>query len=125
VLRAPQARLSGAGGPGWRGGTGWPLGPGGDRAALRALASVPSRRVRPTGVATQIGAAPGADGAVAPARAGEPRPQSSGAVPVADEVVGGAVDLCPRAGGRADEQCVGTNAATGGAVAQGELRVGQ
>jgi hypothetical protein len=51
--------------------------------------------------------APGPAGAAAAPWAGEPRPQSGGALPGADEVVGGAVDHCPNRGGGADQQCRG------------------
>src|SRR5258708_7384233 len=118
MLGAPQTRLPGPGGPGWRSGADWPLGPGGGWAALRALAPVPNRRVRPKGVAAAVDPAPSAAGAAAAAWAGEPGPQSGGVLPGADQVVGGAVDVCPGGRGRADQQRLGARLASHGAVAQ-------
>jgi hypothetical protein len=57
--------------------------------------------------------------------AGEPGPQSRGAVPGADEMVAGPVDLCTGGKRGADQQWVGARSAAGGVVAQGQLRVGQ
>jgi hypothetical protein len=53
--------------------------------------------------------------------AGEPGPQSGSAMPGAEEVVAGPLDLRSRGRGRADQQCVRARLATGGAVAQGLL----
>src|SRR5262249_47824418 len=96
-------RLPGSGGPWWRGGTDWPLGAGGDRAALCALAPLPSRGVRPPGITPPAGAAPSPAAAVAAAWSGQPRWESGGAVPAAPEVVAGSLDVCPHGRGGADQ----------------------
>src|SRR5215208_7609614 len=124
MLGAPETRLSGPGGPGWRGGAHRALGAGGDRAAVRALAPLPIGGVRSPGVAPAAGPTPGEDGAAIATRAGERGPQSRGALPRADEVVGGVVDLCPSGRRGADEQCSGARPAPGSAVAEGELWLG-
>src|SRR5262249_22200520 len=120
---ATQKGLPGIGGPGWRGGAYWALGARRNRAALCAVAPPPGRRVRPPRVATAAGTTPGQDGAVAATWAREPGPKSGGALPGADEVVGGGVDLCPRGWRGANEQCSGAGPAPRGAVAERELRV--
>src|SRR4051812_1094280 len=125
MLGAPQTRLPGPGGPGWGGGARRALGAGGDRATVRVLAPFPRRGVQSAGVAAAVDPAPGPAGAATPAWAGDPGPESGGVVPGADEVVGGAVDLCPGRGRGADEQCVGADVAANRAVAPGQLRVGQ
>src|SRR5438105_14271059 len=98
-----ETRLPGPGGPWWRGGTDWPLGAGGDRAAMCAVAPLPRRGVRPPGITPPAGAAPGEDGAAITPRRGEPRPESGRAVPAAPEVVAGPLDVYPRGRGGADQ----------------------
>src|SRR3954468_19824640 len=121
---SPEAPLSGPGGPGWGSGADRALGAGRNRAALCCLASVLSRRVRPPRVATAADPAPGTAGAVAPARARQPGPESGRIVAGGAQVVARAVDLC--AGGRrgADQQRSGARPTAGGALAQGELWLG-
>src|SRR5437867_13271269 len=103
MLGAPQTRLPGPGGPGWGGGAGRPLGTGGDRAAIHALAPLPRRGVRASRPAAALDSTPGATGAATAPWAGDLGPQGRGVVPRADEVVGSAVDLCPRGESRADQ----------------------
>jgi hypothetical protein len=81
--------------------------------------------VRSPGVTPAVGAAPGPAGAATAAWAGEPGPQGCGVVPGAGQVVGSTMDLCAGRRRRAHEQCSGACPATGGAVAQGQLRGGQ
>src|SRR5262249_48382050 len=69
--------------------------------------------------------APGAAGAGLAARAEEPGRTRGGAVPGAEEVVAGAMELCPRGGRRADQLCVRACLATNRVVAPGLLRVRQ
>src|SRR5207248_6466521 len=99
----------GLGGPRWRGGVGRPLGPGRNRAPFCSLAPISSRRVRPPGVAPPADTSPGSARTATATWAGDPGPESGGVVPRANEVVAGAVDLCP--GGRrgADEQWGGAD----------------
>src|SRR5215208_6434122 len=106
MLGTLEAGLPGLGGPRWGSAADWPVGTGRNRAALRAVEPLPSRGVRPEGVMASADPAPGEDGAVTGTRAGEPRPEGGGALPRADEVVGGAMDLCAGGGRRADQQCV-------------------
>src|SRR3954447_25165571 len=105
MLGALETGLPGAGRPRRGGGTGWALGAGRDRAAVCALAPLPSRRVRPTRFTATAGPAPGEDGAATAARAGEPGQESSGALSGVGEVVGSAVDLCQGRGYGANQQC--------------------
>src|SRR5438067_59959 len=109
MLGAPPTRLPGPGGPGWGGGAHRTMGARRNRAALCPVAPLPRRGVRPPGVATAADPAPGPAGAATAAWAGDPGPESGGIVPGADQVVAGAVDLCP--GGRrgADEQWGGAD----------------
>src|SRR5262245_46185360 len=87
-----EASLPGLGGSRWRGGAHRPVGAGRDRAAVCSLAPLPSRGVRPPGVAPTAGPLAGPVGAVAAAWAGDPGPQSGGAVSGVQQVVGSAVD---------------------------------
>src|SRR6266571_735273 len=103
MLGAPQTPLPGAGRPGWRSRAHRALGARRDRAAVSAVASLPSRGVRPAGVAAAVDPAPGAAGAATAAWAGKPGSESGGVVPGADEVVAGAVDLCAGGGRGTDE----------------------
>src|SRR5262249_50672398 len=123
MLGASQTALPGLGGPWWRSGAGWPVGPRRNRAAVHLLALLPHRRTRPPGAAAPSDPAPSAAGAAAAAWAGEPGPQSGGVVPGAHQVVAGAVDLRARGGRGTNKQCVGARPAPGRAVAQGQLRV--
>src|SRR5437868_10302747 len=125
MLGTSEAGLPGLGGSGWRRGTDWALGAGRNRATVRAVASVPSGGLRPPGVAPPADPAPGPAGAATAAWPGQPGPEGSGAVPAVEEMEAGAVDLCPRAGGRADQQSVRARPAPGRAVAEGQLRVRQ
>src|SRR4051794_39832721 len=125
MLRAPETGLSGADRPRRGGGVHWTLGTGGERATVCALAYFPGQGVQPDGVAATTDPAPGAAGAAITARAGEPGPEGGGAVPRAEQVVAGAVDLCPCGRRRADQQCGRARSAPGGAVAQGQLRLQQ
>src|SRR5712692_5820861 len=125
MLGAPEAVLPGLGGPRWGGSADWALGAGRHRAAVRPVASVPRWGVRSAGVTPPAGPPSGTTGALAAARPGEPGPESGGLVPGADEVVDGAVDLCPRGWRGADQQCSGARPAPGRAVAEGQFRVGQ
>jgi hypothetical protein len=81
--------------------------------------------LRPPGVAAAADPGPDPAGSATVAWAGEPGSQSRGVVPRPDQVAGGVVDLRP--GGRrgADEQCRRARPAAGGAVAQGEFRLGE
>src|SRR5215211_5416212 len=124
MLGALEAGLSGLGGPRWGGAADWPVGTGRNRAALRAVAPLPSRGVRPGGVVAPADPAAGEDGAVTGTRAREPRSQSGSAVPGTEEVVAGTLDLCPCRWRGADEQCGRTCATARRTVAQGVFRVG-
>ena len=77
------------------------------------------------GVAATAGPTPGTDGATAVARRGQCGPESGGAVPWAQQMVGGAVDLRAGGGRRANQQCLRTRPASGRVVAQGKLWLGQ
>src|SRR5438067_913298 len=113
MLGAPQTRLPGPGGPGWGGGAHRTLGIGRSRAALCALAPLPRRRVRARRSAAALDSTPGATGAATAAWASDPGPESGGVVPRANEVVDGAVDLCPGGGRGADQQRGGAGLAAG------------
>src|SRR5947209_1883950 len=67
-------------------------------ADLRAVAPLPRRGVRPGGTAATADPARGPTGAAAAARAEEPRREIGGAVPRAEEVVDGPLDLRTGAG---------------------------
>src|SRR4051794_33820901 len=123
MLGASETGLPGPGGPRRGGGTPRTLGARGDRAAVRALAPLPRRRVRASRPAAALDSTPGATGAATAAWAGDSGPESRRVVPRANKVVAGAVDLCP--GGRrgADQQCGGADVTTHRAVAQGDFRL--
>src|SRR5215213_4679869 len=125
LLRPPETRLPGLCGPGWGGGARRSLGAGGNRAALCAVAPIPSRRAWAARAVAAVDPAPSAAGAAAAAWAGVSGPQSGSALPGTDQVVVGAVDLCPSGRRGADQYCVRARPAAGRAVAQGQLRGGQ